>query len=180
MGWIKKTYLYHLYCYHKTLFWIVFFFAAGSVLANLSGIQTTPFYVWGMYSEKFPPKNEYSFLVVENEKGETLPLYSRHGYKTRFFLHSPLLYYDKTYHLDGKDPNRAFFQKKLQKAYSLIAPFETHVFSNGFDYFQPWYKKYRHQTDEADFEYLYILNVAVGYNPEGIQQMLRIDTLYVF
>jgi hypothetical protein len=109
------------------------------------GDEITPFYVWGMYSEKETPSANYEiFRITANDK---LVDYST-GYlpANRFFLQSPLSYYALM--KNGKDPTAIFLKEKLKGKYSLIEPYSKTVLNSTkeFDEFPYWYKRYLQQT----------------------------------
>jgi predicted small integral membrane protein len=92
---MKETYFFKLYRYDKKWFCVVAIFAGLTLLCNLRGNEVTPFFVWGMYSEKMKPQKDY--LVFKTTVNDTLfvDTYSGYSDNTRMFLNAPLAYYIK-------------------------------------------------------------------------------------
>jgi hypothetical protein len=142
---MEKLFLYKVYCYNKKLFILFLAFAFFTVFCNWMGFEITPFYVWGMYSEKEIAPMEYPvFRVMVNEK----PVDYSTGYfpANRFFLQSPLSYYAgaKT----AGDPLQPFLEKKLKKPYLWLKPYVLRVVNSQKEIhqFPAWYERYLQQT----------------------------------
>lgn len=179
MNWLRRTYFYQLYHYQKSLFWIVFFFAAGTLFCTFRGNQSTPFWVWGMYSAPVPAYDTGSVLLMFNQSGDLIPIYTTKGFKNRFYLHSPLIYFHSAQQM-GKDPRKAFFEAKLPSFYtSWIAPEEEKLFTPDFTSYGKWLKNYLRQAGNTTIDSIYITNYHYSYSAEKIN-ITSIDTLYVF
>jgi hypothetical protein len=59
---VERFFLYRVYRHNKKLFFLFVFFAGATIACNLMGNEITPFYVWGMYSEKKGVPKEYAVL----------------------------------------------------------------------------------------------------------------------
>jgi hypothetical protein len=179
MNWIRRTYLYQLYHYQKKLFWIVFFFAAGTLFCTFRGNQSTPFWVWGMYSAPVPSHDTGSILLMFNQSGSVIPIYTNKGFKSRFYLHSPLIYFHSAQEI-GKDPRKAFFETKLPSFYSTwIYPMEEKLFTTNFTPYGSWLKNYLGQMSQTAIDSVYITQYHYIFSSDKIN-ITSIDTLYVF
>ncbi|MGN6604805.1 MAG: hypothetical protein ACTHK8_20275, partial [Ginsengibacter sp.] len=119
---IERLFLYKVYRHSKKLFFIFLLFTVVTIFCNLTGFEITPFYVWGMYSEKEKPISEYQVYKITAD-GKQIDYSSGYFPANRFFLTSPLDYYADV-SKNGIDPLKYFFQQKLKNEYSLIRPFE--------------------------------------------------------
>lgn len=99
----------------------VFFFAAGSVFFNLLGLQTTPFYVWAMFSEEVPINASPTIYTLVAE-GDTLNYtdFSTSNV-TRTLLLSTLALEDEI-DAQQEDPLRTWLKTKLKTHYITWQP----------------------------------------------------------
>lgn len=142
---MKRLFLYKVYCYNKKLFLFFAFFAFVTIFCNLTGNEITPFYVWGMYSQKEKAPGYYTiFKVTVNDK--ILDYSTGFFPANRFFLQSPLNYYSNI--VEQGDPTRLFLKNKLGSNYSYMRPYESSLFNSKeeINKFPTWYKKYLTQT----------------------------------
>lgn len=175
MTWLRNTYLFQLYHFHKTMFWVVVFFIIGTFICTFRGNQTVPFWVWGMYSEKATDFTKGNVLLMFNQSGEIIPIYSQKGYKTRFFLHSPLEYYHHSQLLQN-DPRKLFIEKKIP---FLSGDTKSKLFINDPELYGNWLKSYLTKIGHSDLETLYILQYQYDH-PFNFKSNFHKDTLYVF
>ena len=172
---MKKLFLYRLYNYNKKLFFLFAAIAGFTLICNLAGFEITPFYVWGMYSEKeIAPKEYPVFRITVNGK---LVDYST-GYfpANRFFLTSPLSYYASV--KEDTDPALYFFQQKLNKKYSFFEPFIIMKVLNSkkeFDEFPSWYKRYLQQTTGEEVKSYKVDILETSYEKDN---SIKIDSVY--
>lgn len=142
---ISRLFLYKVYKFNKKLFTFFVTFAGLTMMGNLTGNEVTPFFVWGMYSEKEAPPTDYEiFRITVNNK---IVDYTT-GYlpSNRFFLQSPLIYY--TMMKNGEDPTALFLRRKLKNRFSTIQPYASDVLNSTKEYkeFPLWYQRYLQQT----------------------------------
>lgn len=71
-------YLTQLYKRRRPLFFVVLAFCVGQGFFMVKGVETVPFFLFGMYSEPMPEQVMYSGIMVE-EDGEALDLSSLPG-----------------------------------------------------------------------------------------------------
>lgn len=163
---MKKFFLYKVYHYNKKLFFFFVVFAGITLFCNLTGFEITPFYVWGMYSQKEPQPKEYPvFRITANEK---LVDYSS-GYfpANRFFMLSPLYYYASIE--TPEDPVRIFLKKKLGEKYEWVKPFAEKVLNSPKEVgeFPGWFKKYIEQTTGKKIRNLKVELLLVSYEKDN-------------
>ncbi|MGN6264122.1 MAG: hypothetical protein ACTHM5_00530 [Ginsengibacter sp.] len=173
---MKKLFLYKVYRHSKKLFYFFVIFTVLTVMCNLSGFEITPFYVWGMYSEReIEPASYQIYRVTINDK--QLDYSTGYFPANRFFLLSPLTYYQSL--KESGDPTFAFLQKKLgQKLKVLepyILPFENSAQS--LNEFPDWYKRYLEQTTGKKIKNLQVDVLKVSWRKNN---SITVDSAYHF
>lgn len=143
---IERLFLYKVYRHSKKLFYLFLSFTVVTIFCNLAGFEMTPFYVWGMYSEKEKAISEYPVNKITAD-GNFIDYSSGYFPANRFFLSSTLDYYADVSR-NGSDPLQSFLKQKLKNKYSIIHPFENRILNStdDIDQFPEWYKRYLQQT----------------------------------
>lgn len=144
---MKNSFLYRVFKMNKRLFIFFILFQLGTIVTNLYGWQATPFFVWGMYSEKEDTVNSHPVIkVTVNDSSVIDPFKYTEG--NRFFLTSPLQLYIAMKKNGGEDPTEKFLQRKLKGNFSLVENTARKILNGKDEYklFLTWYKKYLEQT----------------------------------
>jgi hypothetical protein len=146
---MKNWFLYRVYKFNKSLFIFFLFVIAATLFTNLSGWQATPFFVWGMYSEKGDRSNNHPVLKVTINDDLVLD-YTDYTDANKFFLTSPLQLYIAM-KKNGEDPNSIFLKRKLDN-YAATQSMGEKVLNGPKEYgsFLPWYKRFLEQTTGID------------------------------
>lgn len=173
---MEKNFLYRVYQYNKKLFFFFFIFAGFTLICNLTGFELTPFYVWGMYSQKEKIQEEYPVYKITAD--DKLVDYST-GYfpATRFFLLSPLSYYESME--KSEDPTAFFLQKKLKAKYEWIKPYADKVLNSQMevDKFPAWLKRYVNQTTGKKIKKLKVELLLVSYDKDNSFKINSVHTI---
>jgi len=172
---MEKYFLYKVYRYNKKLFFFFLAFAGFSLFCNLAGFEITPFYVWGMYSQKeIQPKEYPIFKITANEK---LVDYST-GYfpANRFFLLSPLSYYASV--KTPEDPTSIFLKEKLKEKYEWVKQYADKVLNSPkeVEEFPGWFKNYIGQTTGEKVQSLKVELLLVSYENNN---SIKIDSVHI-
>jgi hypothetical protein len=140
-------------------------FLGGTFFTNLLGWQVTPFFVWGMYSEKEDTSNYRPVLKITINDSSVINYSSGYTDANRFFLTSPLELYILMKKNNRKDPTEIFLKKKIDKNFSLIQNASTKVLNGAKEYnlFLPWYKKYLEKTTQIKIHTYKIELLKAGY-----------------
>ena len=165
---MKNCFLYRVYKLNKGLFVFFILFLSGILFTNLLGWQATPFFVWGMYSEKEDTSN-YHAVVKVTVNDTTVINFTRYTDANKFFLTSPFQLYVLLMMNNGVDTSEVLLKRKLGRNYSAIQSISEKVLNDPkkFHLFFPWYKRYLAQTTgiKIDTCKIELLNVAfVGNN----------------
>ena len=172
---MQRLFLYRVYRFNKELFLFFVFIAGFTIVCNLTGNEITPFYVWGMYSEKEVAPTEYPiFKITANDH---LVDYTT-GFlpENRLFLFAPLNYYAAMKN-SGADPTELFLQEKLKAKFLLIQPYATQVLNSEKEVgeFPDWYKRYLHQSTGTDIKKLKVEVLNATYNSNN---SIKINSTY--
>jgi hypothetical protein len=153
-------------------------FSVLTIATNLAGDEVTPFFVWGMYSAKEEPVQQYSVLQTTINDSIVVNAYDQPISDTRFYLTSPLAWYKKIKENNNTDPTQSFLQVKLKPG-----GFEKLHFlqSSLFNTFQPdsffiWYARYLQQVTHTYVRSIRIDEIKTHYaGPK-----LVVDSIHLF
>jgi hypothetical protein len=153
-------------------------FAAFTVVFNLMGNEVTPFFVWGMYSAKEQPVQQYEVLQTTINDSTIVNPYNYITTDTRLYLGSPLAYYKRIKENNFTDPTIDFLQTKLHEHYNNIRFLEKTSFNTNLQKqdFLNWYARYLHQVTKINIKSIRIDVAQVHYN----KQHLITDSVYLF
>lgn len=171
---IRQTFLFRVYQFNKKLFLFFAAFAGLSVLGNLAGYEITPFFVWGMYSQKETPQDNYEIYKI-TVNNDILDYSDGFLPENRLFLQLPLHYYSLL--KNGIDPTEVFLRKKLKENYEAVQPYISGGLNSAKDIkeFPLWYKRYLHQaTGEAVDNYT-VEVLQVSYRQH---KLIQVDSIY--
>jgi hypothetical protein len=145
-------------------------FVVLTVLTNLLGDEVTPFFVWGMYSEKEKPVQAVEILKTTINEDTVINVYNYSNGDTRFYLASPLAYYKKIKDNNNQDPTITFLQTKLHARYNNIRPFERALFNTGPQQqeFLNWYARYLQQVTLIPVKALRVEVVHAHYTSQNL------------
>lgn len=175
---MKRTFLYKVWQHDKRLFFVLAGFCLATLVTNLAGDQITPFFVWGMYSEKEAPVSQYTLLRTTVNDRQVIDHTAGRPVGTLLYLQTPLSYYKQIKDNQNIDPTVSFLKNKTGRLYQLIQPFESALFNTGREQqsFLPWYKRYLAAATGEPISKITIDGVNVRYND---RQQLIIDTTYL-
>ncbi len=111
----KSWFLIQVYRLDRRLFWLLLIFVAGQSFLIYKGVETVPFFHWGMYSSAYPAKTEYhttglavddSLIRIDQLKeippGYLQSILDRYALLNQQAFHDPIL--DVIHHRLGSFP----------------------------------------------------------------------------
>lgn len=164
----KNTFLYKVYKVDKRLFFFLTSFFLLTLFANILGDEVTPFFVFGMYSEKEKEQRTYEVLkVIINDSIDLAK--SDDAYYNNPLVKASLFYYISIKQNGGVDPTISFLKSKLKQHYSIIQCIERRVFNDQKDIeaFIPWYTNYMEQIIRKPVNSVWAGKHYVRYNSFG-------------
>ena len=157
-----------VYNENKFLFYLFSFFCLGQFFFLFKGVETTPFYLYGMYSEKETPQKEYSIFIIEvNDKEfnyDALPAANREmiiSSLEHYFALDQNNFYDTILPTVEKRFNGKVSEEKNQIIVSRLTNDSTDKAP-----YQKWLKNYLAETMKADIKSLKIYNAYFSYEPK--------------
>jgi len=113
---MKKTFLYLLFKNDRHLFVLVLLLLVGQLFFTYKGVETVPFFNYGMYSSPTPPKKAASFLRIYVQD-KMIPL-EEINFRSRPFIRYQLDYCQRLIAYDSIDPVRNTIRQRFgQQAY---------------------------------------------------------------
>jgi hypothetical protein len=179
---VTGTWLGKLYAKNRLLCLCVFGFFFISVSANLFlRLETTPFFLWNMYSPKAAPQSDYTVYEVRAD-GKLLNIPHTWEDPGKMLLFDPLQYYVEV-QLDqgGKDPFRDYmdgywgvkhprFRGILSRLYNTPAQFRA---------FPGWYKRYLSQQAGDTVREIAVIRKKVDFTENAELRLLAADTVMI-
>lgn len=144
-----------------------------TILANISKLETTPFFIWGMYSEKEPDAKNYTVYEIVVNDSCCLDYSAGFTDNHRFYLSLPLDHYYTQVLNGGEDPLKKIIQKKFKNYFYLLDyPF---IFQDTLNAnFVEWYMAYLKETLHQEINHLKVDVVFIQYNSDN--QMAVLET----
>jgi hypothetical protein len=141
-------------------------FSILTICTNLTGDEVTPFFVWGMYSAREEPVQQYSILQTTINDSIVVNAYDQPVSDTRFYLTSPLAYYKRIKDNNNVDPTLSFLQAKLSpERFKKLAFLQASLFntSQQIDSFFTWYARYLLQVTHTPVQSIRIDEIKTHY-----------------
>lgn len=159
------TYFSKLFHYNKLLCFGVAAFCALTIAANLIKVESTPFFIWGMYSEKEMAIKDYQIFKIIVNDSITIDYTSNYAAATRFYLLSPLTYSWKMYENNGIDPEESYFREKLGNYFDILQPVRRYLFNDSLrqDEFMQWYAGYLEEITNITPDKLEVKVLGLAY-----------------
>ncbi len=101
---IAGSWLGRVYTADKFLFVLLSLFFMLSTVANVIKLQTSPFFIWQMYSTKIPETGLYSYYQIHYNNGNVVNLRHTWNEPEKTYLYSPLQAYLWDLAHDSVDP----------------------------------------------------------------------------
>ena len=177
---LAGTYLGKLYFTNKFLFFFVSLFFFISVTANVVlRLEATPFFVWSMYSGKYPSQSEYTVYEVRYN-GKLLQIPHTWEEPRKMLLFDPLQFYvEAQTGQGGKDPFGDYlthywgvkhprFKGILPQLYNTPVQFRA---------FPDWYKRYLAQQVPDTVREITVIRKKLAFAGDGGLRELAADTV---
>jgi hypothetical protein len=125
----------------RWLWWLVVVYCGVSGVMHLAGAQVSPFYLWGMYSQRVEPQMRYEGLEIRDERGEMVP-FTRLPHSTMHMITVPTEYWLAMEAAHGKAPLTVWMREKGYDG--MFAPYEAQLTNDSVDMagYMGWLKGY--------------------------------------
>ncbi|MGG9971890.1 hypothetical protein ACQ33O_08875 [Ferruginibacter sp. SUN002] len=165
----KNNYLYRLYKTNKLWFSFFVLFIAGTIVTHKTGVEITPFFVWGMYSSKDSVKPVYEILEVTINNTEKLKLDQTFAEPYRMMIYTSFDKYNryvKDNYTDSLQFYRAGETGLLRRTQHYFASKTANATENIHQY-PTWLKRYIGKALNKNVERIDVDKVTFTYNEKG-------------
>jgi hypothetical protein len=178
---LQRYYFGRLFLKDKSLFAIIFLFFSATVISNLIKLETTPFFMWSMFSQKAQVRDTFTLLDIRYDGDRALNIPHTWDQPQNMLLHDPLSLYIarcvRIVPIAQLDYLGSHWMKKHPQFHSILPqliPTKT-----AFDEFPTWYKNYLAEVTGAPSGSISVMEKKVRLTPEGFVNGLSADTVLV-
>lgn len=165
---ISNSYLGKLFKKDKPVFIIAFLFFFFSVMANIIRLETSPFFVWNLYSDFYYPQSEYTIYEIRYDHKL---LYSKHTWQAhqQVFLTEPLYHYLDAESRGGTDPWQDYLENYWGRKHPAFRPLMSHLYNKPAQYreFPAWYKKYISALKDEEIKNILVIRKKIKFENNG-------------
>ena len=179
---LGRSWLGRVYRVDKPFFFIVALFFAATIGFNLLKLQTTPFFVWHMYSEKMPETAIYPYLEITYNHGHVLNLRHTWNEPEKTYLYSPLALYVNDSAGASTDPFKNYLETVWLKKHPRFAGL-THgltITQAGLDNYPAWLRSYLSTVTGTPIDEITVLQKRASFGPSGAPVEVTSDTVLHF
>ena len=160
-------YFIKLYKRKRWLFFIVAAFCIGQGFFMVKGVETVPFFLFGMYSEPNDGERVYHGLMVE-EDGQPLDLSALPGLQKDLIL-TPLYRFLELHEVQFEDPIKPVVRKRFEERFSpntyLLVRERLSNAPADREAFYQWFRRYLEATYGREMGIIRVYRV--GMDPES-------------
>jgi hypothetical protein len=175
---LMNTYFGKLFLKDKFVFCLVFLFFLFSVVANMIKLETTPFFLWNLYAERYYPEKDYTIHEIRYNN-KILNFRNSWRQPEQILLMDPLLSYISVRH----DHQPDYWHSYLEDHWTVKHPrFKSWIpkLSNQqaqYDAFPGWYVKYLSSIVNEPIVGLTVLRKKLHYERDGRIVAIASDTV---
>lgn len=174
-----NTYFGRLFKADKLLFSIIFLFFLFSILSNLIRLQTTPFFIWDMYSKEIPSQPYYSFLEIKYN--DTSVINFRHTWNepAKTMLYDPLKTYFSIKANHSISPEETYFREHWLKKHPAFANSldGLYITRAELDEFPFWLKRYLSGKMGTPVGNISVIARKLQFGNDGDLKLIGSDTI---
>jgi hypothetical protein len=176
---LSGTWLGKVYLADKLLFGFVFLFFWLSLFSNLIRLQTSPFFIWSMYSMEIHQKEYYHFCEIRYNDNQLVNLRHSWNEPEKTFLTVPLDDYLSIRARDSQDPFEVYLRSHWLKKHpgftNLIAP--LYMTTTQLDQFPAWYKRWLTRLAGEPVSNIYVIDKKLQFKKDGGLIEIASDTV---
>jgi hypothetical protein len=178
---IAGTYFGRLFRADKFIFLAIFLFFAGSVLASLMRLQTTPFFIWDMYSRRVDTAKTYRLLEIGYNDNKRVNLRHSWNEPEKTILTMPLRNYLEIRGNHSVDPFGVYLQSYWLKKHPAFAGVAGQLYNTPaeLDEFPGWYKRWLSAAVGEPVEKVVVLEKRLAFSEDGGLREISSDTALV-
>jgi hypothetical protein len=178
---IAGTYFGRLFQADKFIFLVIFLFFAGSVGANLMRLQTSPFFIWDMYSRRVDTAQTYRLLEIGYNGNKWVNLRHSWNEPEKTILNMPLRNYLDIRDHHGADPFGVYLRSYWLKKHPAFAAVAGQLYNTPLelDEFPGWYRRWLSAVVGEPVEKVVVLEKKLAFSADGGLREISSDTVLV-
>ena len=144
-------------------------FICFSFYFNFKRIETTPFFIWGMYAGKMTPKNQYKIITVAYNDNKVFNRPHTFQEPQSMMIYFTLNHYRKIERNNMKDPMQNILTETVLPHYPFLLPVAERLVSKPEDnarYLQ-WLKTYLQSIVSDHLNNVTVYERMIHYNING-------------
>ena len=177
----KNSYWYKTWQTNRFLFVFVVIFFIGSLGSNLIKLETTPFFVWRMYSSQLPETNRYTIQEIWYNRTKLFLVPNTWQEPRKLMVFDPLSYYLYT-QVDQKGDYafRNYLMEDWGQRHPTFQPVLPKLYIQPDDWkrFPGWFIAYLSKQEGEEVTEVHILRKQVEYQPDGTLQLIHTDSVF--
>ena len=176
---LAGSWLGRVYRADKILFTFLLLFFILSTVSNLIKLQTTPFFIWSMYSTTLPQTDVYTYYRIDYNNGNVINLRHTWNEPEKTFLYSPLNVYLWDMAHGAVDPFRTYLESHWLKKHARFAGLTAglYVTPAELDQYPAWLVKYLSSVTGAPVNKVSVLKKTVRFGENGVPAEVYSDTV---
>jgi len=179
---LGRSWLGRVYKVDKPLFFILVLFFSGTIGFNLLKLQTTPFFLWGMYSLKMPETATYPYFQITYNHGRVLNLRHTWNEPQKTYLYGPLGRYVYDKGDASADPFTIYMETVWRKKHPRFAGLTQGLTmtQNELDRYPSWLRSYVSTVTGVAVDEVTVLQKRVSFDASGAPVEVSSDTVLHF
>jgi hypothetical protein len=176
---LRGSWLGRVFKADKFLFLFVFLFFALSIFSNLIRLQTSPFFIWGMFSNALPSVAADSFYEITYNDTRTINLKHTWNEPEKTFYLMPLTNYLAVRANHSVDPFETYLKTYwLKKHPGVPGIFDSLYMTRAdLDKFPGWYKRWISQQVNEPVYHVCVLEKKIHFQENGNLNETSSDTV---
>jgi hypothetical protein len=177
---VADTWFGLLFRLDKRLFLLIFLFFLFSLLANLViKLETSPFFIWNMYSLKELPQKYYT--LYEIRYNDSLELKFKHTWNepAKTMLNMPLRTYFSILANDSVSPEETYLRSHWLKKHPAFAEAVRGLYTTpqALSEFPEWFRRYVEKQAGRPVRNVYVVAKKLQFDNHGDLDLLAADTV---
>jgi hypothetical protein len=175
---LGRSWLGRVYKVDKPLFLVLALFFAATIGFNVLKLQTTPFFVWHMYSAKMPETATYPYFQITYNHGRVVNLQHTWNEPQKSYLYMPLSRYVYDKAGADTDPFRLYLETWLKKHPRFAGlTRDLTITQHELDSYPAWLRSYLSTVTGGPIDEVTVLQKKVSFDASGAPVEVSSDTV---
>jgi hypothetical protein len=177
-----NSWLGRVYRADRVLFIVLSLFFTLTIVSNLIKLQTSPFFIWDMYSREIEPAKAYPYYQIRYNGTRVFNLRHTWNEPEKAAIFNPLDYYLLLRARGSEDPFRVYLESHWLKKHPAFTGLTAHLYlaTADLDKYPAWFKHYLSLQAGEPVSEICVLKKAVTFEKSGSPREIASDTvLYI-